>query len=186
MGRTTAATVVAALFVGGLVATRAQSQDASQSPGIMPALLTEVRGLRAAMEQMASSGARVQLTLGRLQLQEQRLNAAIKRLDDTRNRLAELQRGAAEQQEQVAMFETMFKEASSGGVSIHGQADGPDAKQVEMMIKEHRRGMAHTAAEIQRLTADEATLTTDVASEQARWTEINQRLEDLERALSRR
>jgi hypothetical protein len=186
MGRTTAATVVAALFVGGFVAARAQTEDASQSPGIMPALLTEVRGLRAAMEQMASSGARVQLTLGRLQLQEQRLNTTIKRLDETRTRLAELQRSAADQQDQVAMFETMFKEAGTGGIAIHGQADGPDAKQVEMMIKEHKRGMARTAAEIQRLTAEEATLTTDVASEQARWTEINQRLEELERALSRR
>jgi hypothetical protein len=186
MGRTTAVTVVAALFVGGLAAARAQSQDTSQPPGIMPALLTEVRGLRAAMEQMASSGARVQLTLGRLQLQEQRLNTAIKRLDDTRNRLAELQRAAADQQEQVAMFETMLKEAGTGGVVIHGQLDGPDAKQVEMMLKDHRRGMAQSAAEMQRLTAEEATLTTDVASEQSRWTEINQRLEELERSLTRR
>ena len=41
----------------------------------MPALLTEVRGLRVAMEQMTSAGARVQLALGRLQLQESRLNS---------------------------------------------------------------------------------------------------------------
>ena len=39
----------------------------------MPALLQEVRGLRAAIEQMTASASRVQLALGRLQLQEQRL-----------------------------------------------------------------------------------------------------------------
>ena len=48
----------------------AQTPGASQSGDIMPALLQEVRGLRVAMEQMTSAGARVQLALGRLQLQE--------------------------------------------------------------------------------------------------------------------
>ena len=180
MGRTTAAMVMAALFVAGLAAARAQTKDSPAE--IMPALLTEVRGLRAAMEQMAASGARVQLTLGRLQLQEQRLTTTIKRLDETRNRLAEQQRAAVDQQEQVAMFEAMLKESGAGGFS----PDGPDARQIEGMMKEHRRGMAHTAAEIQRLIAEEAALATDVVSEQARWTEINQRLEELERSLSRR
>jgi hypothetical protein len=39
------------------------------APDVLGALLTEVRGLRQAMEQMASAGPRAQLALGRLQLQ---------------------------------------------------------------------------------------------------------------------
>jgi DNA helicase-2/ATP-dependent DNA helicase PcrA len=40
--------------------------------------------------------------------------------------------------------------------------------------------------EIQRLQTEEAAAASQVASEQARWAEINQRLEELDRALTRR
>ena len=50
----------------------------------MSALLTEVRGLRQALEEMGTAGPRVQLALGRLQLQEQRVNTAIRRLESIR------------------------------------------------------------------------------------------------------
>ena len=43
--------------------------------------------------------------------------------------------------------------------------------------------MGRSSRELQRLTAEESTYATEVANEQARWTEFNQRLEDLERAL---
>ena len=41
-------------------------------------------------------------------------------------------------------------------------------------------------ADVQRLRAEEAELANSVAAEQARWLDINQRLEELERALTRR
>jgi hypothetical protein len=186
MGRTSVTLAAAALLVAGIATARAQTQEPAQSSNILPALLTEVRGLRAAMEQMASAGARVQLALGRLQLQEQRLNTAIARLDATRTRLAELQRSAVDEQEQLAMFETMFKDSGTRMTATGLHGDEPDPKQLEMMLRDQRRGIARTAAEIQRLTAEEATLTNDVAAEQARWTEFNQRIEELERGLTRR
>jgi hypothetical protein len=42
---------------------------------------------------------------------------------------------------------------------------------------------AQTAAELQRLQGDENTLLQDITNEQSRWTEFNQRLEELERSL---
>ena len=185
MARTTAATLVVALVIGGFAAARAQTPPAqgSSPQDIMPALLTEVRGLRAAMEQMASSGARVQLTLGRLQLQEQRLNTAIKRLDDTRTRLAEMQRNAMEQQEQLSSMETMLKGEFAVAVAGQPKEGMPDRETVEEMLKNHRSGVARVTSEIQRLTAEEAMLANEVATEQSRWTDINQRLEELERSL---
>ena len=186
MGRTSATLTVAALLIVGIASARTQTQEPAQSSNILPALLTEVRGLRAAMEQMASAGARVQLALGRLQLQEQRLNAAINRLDGTRMRLSEMQRNLVEQQEQVAMLENMAKE-SGNRVPPAGQGEHePDAKQFEMMVKDQQRGIARMNAEIQRLSAEEVALSNDVASEQARWSDLNQRLEELERGLTRR
>ena len=82
------------------------ARQAGQQPDVLNALLVEVRGLRSAMEQLAAAGPRVQLTMGRLQLQEQRINTP--------------------------------------------------------------------------------TLGQEIAAEQGRWAEINQRLDELDRALSRR
>jgi chromosome segregation ATPase len=180
MGRAPTAALVAALLVGGLVA-RAQTPSASGSADIMPALLAEVRGLRAAMELMASAGARVQLALGRLQLQEQRLNTAIKRLDETRTRLTDMQRAGADQQEQLAAMEAMFRGESGTGQPKEGL---PDRTTVNEMLRQHRREMARTAAEIQRLTGDEVAQANEVAAEQTRWSEFNQRIEELERGLA--
>ena len=71
--------LIAAAGMGASLVTRAQS--APEQPDVLPALLSEVRGLRAAMEQMAVAGPRVQLALGRLQLQEQRINTLGRRLE---------------------------------------------------------------------------------------------------------
>jgi hypothetical protein len=151
---------------------------AAQSPDILPALLTEVRGLRTAMEQMAAAGPRVQLALGRLQLQEQRVNTLVRRLDETRVRLASAQRELVQHEEQVKRFELALREGS------------PEARQeaehLENMTAIFKRQLAQGNADVQRLTAEEAVILADIASEQGRWTEINQRVEELERLLDRR
>src|SRR5258705_11175560 len=69
---------VAATLTGAAVSAR-QSPPATNDE-VLPALLAEVKGLRAAMEQIASAGPRVQLFVGRLQLQEARINAMARRL----------------------------------------------------------------------------------------------------------
>jgi hypothetical protein len=56
-------------------------QTAQSNQDTLAALLAEVRGLRAAMEQMASAAPRVQLAMGRLQLQEQRVSTVVRRAD---------------------------------------------------------------------------------------------------------
>jgi chromosome segregation ATPase len=151
----------------------------------MPALLEEVRGLRTALEQMTSAGPRVQLALGRLQLQEQRLNAAIKRLDEARTRLMETQRQHADIQQQIAALDLALKEPGRrvSGSSPPGETPSPSIEELEEIRDDHRRRLARLNTEVQRLTAEESLCATEVNGEQARWTELNQRLEDLERAL---
>ena len=41
-------------------------------------------------------------------------------------------------------------------------------------------------ASVDRFAAEEAQLMTDIATEQARWTDINARLDELERTLAKR
>jgi len=185
--RTVAVAVTVVGLVGCLAAVRAQTQPAPGSQDVMPALLTEVRGLRVAMEQMATAGARVQLVLGRLQLQEQRLTSAIKRLDETRTRLADTQRGLAEMTEQLTAMENAGKDGALA-LAPHGQASSPEemARMREEMKTQFTRQVAHMNAEVQRLTMEETTLANEVATEQARWMEFNQKLEELERGLGRK
>src|SRR3954464_1670861 len=65
------------------------------------ALLVEVRGLRSAMEQMASVGPSIQLAMGRLQLQEQRLNTLVRRADVVRDALVAAHKRARELQDRL-------------------------------------------------------------------------------------
>ena len=175
MRRFVSLTIVIALLATVLaLATPARSQQEPQS--VLPALLTEVRGLRTAMERMASAGPRVQLALGRLQLQEQRINTLIMKLDSTRERLVDAQREVAQHQQQLSQFEAAFKEAP----------DTEERRQAEHMLGMLKGQMTSLSSEIQRLTAEEASLAGDIASEQARWNEFNQKLEELERALGGR
>jgi len=165
--------VAIALLLAGVVASGNQT---TEPPTILPALLAEVRGLRAAMEQMASAGPRVQLALGRLQLQEQRMSMLLMKQDATRGSLASVQQQLAQHQGRLADLE--------GNDRNH-----PDAnvrREVEQMIIMAKREIATTTLEVQRLTAEESSISADVASEQARWSELNQRLEELERTLGKR
>ena len=161
------ALIVAALAV---TATRAQEQ-----PGILPSLLVEVRGLRAAIEQMASAGPRVQLALGRLQLQEQRLNTLIAKLDGIRDKLVMNQRQAVQRQQQMAQLEMAVRDAPNA----------EEREQANHMIVMMKGEITDAQTEVQRLTVEEATTAAEISSEQNRWNDFNQRLEELERALGK-
>jgi chromosome segregation ATPase len=152
------------------------AQGAQGSPDILASLLTEVRGLRAAMEQMAAAGPRVQLAMGRLQMQEQRVNTALRKLDDVRERRTEAEREVVQLRTQLAQAQE-----NVGRVS----ADTPEWQTIDSQMKMIKEAVAIRSSEIQRLVADEAEAAGALASEQGRWSEINQRLEDLERALAR-
>jgi chromosome segregation ATPase len=152
-------------------ATRATDQD------VLPALLIEVRGLRAAMEQMASAGPQVQLALGRLQLQEQRVNNLLRRIESVQNDLAK----ALEDSDRARQRLTMSKDALKSG-----RLPAEEQRQEEIILPELQATQGRALANVQRLQAEESGLTQELAAEQIRWAEINQRMEELERALTRK
>ena len=175
--------VIAALAVTGAVWTgRVAAQAPQAGPDVLPALLEEVRGLRAAMEQMATAGPRIQLFTSRLQLQETRINNMVRRLDTVRDNLANAQKDYARAQAQQQQFAAALAE--------HRNSNTPEAreelKQAEFMTGEIKREVATAKATMERLTAEETQLMQDVSVEQARWTDINARLDELERALAKR
>jgi chromosome segregation ATPase len=167
------------LFIGLGIRTNASQSAARQSPpeDVLPALLTEVRGLRAAMEQMASAGPRVQLALGRVQLQEQRVNTLTRRIEEGRNRLGETQRAYDEMQQQLRQLQDALR---------NPPAQGPTAADIQDMVRAREHDVARVAADVQRMTAEVTGLEGDLATEQGRWIDLNQRMEALEQSLVRR
>jgi chromosome segregation ATPase len=167
---------VGLLSIGFGVSMAAQGSK-PQEPDVLSALLTEVRGLRQAMEQMAASGPRVQLALGRLQLQEQRVNTMIRRLETVRDAVAKAEKDRATTQLQLSGMENMFKSDTPPSAE--------DRNPMTAMIETLKKTVAAADAEVQQLQAEEAQLQQQIAAEQGRWSEINKALEDLERAFRR-
>lgn len=141
------------------------------------ALLVEVRRLRSAIEQMASVGPSIQLAMGRLQLQEQRINMLVRRADGLHEALALAHKQAAALQDRLGNAQRELEGDTAPEYRSHLQ------REVLPVLKQE---LARATAEIQRLQTEQSEAATQVASEQARWAEINQRLEGLDRALTRR
>ena len=76
------------------------------------ALLVEVRGLRSAIEQMASVGPSIQLAMGRLQLQEQRINTLVRRGDVVRDALTAAHKRAAELRDRFGNLQRALEEST--------------------------------------------------------------------------
>jgi chromosome segregation ATPase len=167
---------VAVATVAGAVVSARQRPPAANDE-VLPALLAEVKGLRAAMEQIASAGPRVQLFVGRLQLQEARINAMARRLDTVRDSLAGAQQHYVETSQALKGLQSAIAENREGL---------PPRGELDSMLASRRSEVSTAKTAVDRLTAEEAQLVQDVTIEQGRWTEINQRLDELERALIRR
>jgi hypothetical protein len=172
---TRVSTIAAAVVFAAAAASagRPVSAQPTRSDDVLPALLTEVKGLRAAMEQMASGSTQAQLLVGRLQLQEGRVTSMIRRLDTVRDNLGTARR----EYDQLR-----------GAIRMLGQDDSPNEPQQkeEGVLAGLTSQVAAAKANVDRLAAEELQLTGDIAVEQQRWIAINQRLDDLERTLAKR
>ncbi len=166
--------LIVAAGMGASLVTRAQ--PAASPPDVLPALLTEVRALRVAMEQMASAGPRVQLALGRLQLQEQRVNALGRRLEivkanqespqrEVRHALGANQRTDRFTAEPERLGSTRDRIRDESGKAEHARL-GAELQETP------RRGGCFSTRRLR--------------TSKTRWTDLNQRMEELERSLTRR
>jgi hypothetical protein len=164
----------AAVILGGAVSVSGQSAAPPGRDEVLTALLAEVKGLRAAMEQMASAGPRVQLFASRLQLQEGRMTAIARRLDTIRDRLGDAHRAYDEARTSLAGMEASAAQGSAAAIP---------REELEHMVAARKNEVRLAKATVDRYTAEETQLLTDLTTEQGRWIDINQRLDDLEKAL---
>jgi chromosome segregation ATPase len=168
--------IPAAVTVLIVFRTTAGGQTSQPNQDTVGALLVEVRGLRSAIEQMASVGPSIQLAMGRLQLHEQRINTLVRRADGLRDALVAAHKQTGELQDRLR----------NGQRELEDNPEAQRRSQLQAFMADHKLQLARATAEIQRLQTEEADAASQIASEQARWADINQRLEELDRALRRR
>jgi len=176
MKRVTWTLVAATLVViAGWSGTVAGQAPVAQDQDLTAALLVEVRGLRQAMERMASAGPRIQLALGRLQLQEQRVNTMLRRHDDIKSQIASTETQLGQLRDSQARLDEELRRVTNPDVRENLESEG---RMMKTMIERF-------TADLQRLQGEEIAAAQAVASEQSRWMDINARLEALERELQK-
>ena len=170
--------VSVALGVAAFLAAWGLSVQGQEPPrqDVLGALLVEVRGLRTAIEQMSSASARVQLVMGRLQIQEQRVNGFLDRL----NRLRESVAGS---ERELAAHRAALTEVQS---AMERSIEPGERTALEQRATQLRGAVSSVSREAQRLRTEEAELAGLVSAEQGRWSDINQQLEELDRILQSR
>jgi chromosome segregation ATPase len=154
------------------VPSRADAQSRTDDP--IRELLSEVKLLRQALERASTVGARIQLLVARVQLQEQRIGDLSRRLDGVRSELRNVEREATLMGPQVQAMQEAQQTEDPNDRQAAEQAAATLNAQVEAL--ERRR---------QELASEEGFLSQQISAEQGRWTEFNSRLEDLERSLQR-
>jgi hypothetical protein len=165
-------TVAAALMTTAVVAGQARSQEPSGGE-LTSALLVEMRGLRVAIEQLASSNARIQLAIGRLQIQEQRVNALLRQQMEVRQKLSDAEREQAEEQARLADL-----------VDVVGTITEPGERQAILQeIGVLKLTVSAGSTTLQKMRSDDADLSGLVSTEQGRWSAINEELDSMNRAL---
>jgi hypothetical protein len=97
----------------------------------------------------------------------------IRRLDTVRDALVTARRDAERMQGAMKMFEA---EVQKPGNPQHEEAAG--------MLAGMKEELTRAQGNVNRLATEEQQLAGDLATEQARWVDINQRLDELERSLA--
>lgn len=155
------------LFAQAPASARAEGGDAA-----VAALVAEVRALRADLAAASRNQLRAQMLMGRVGLQEQRLAYLDKQRTDTASQLAIQAQLTAGLRAQVQGFE-------GGGCNALPVEARRDCQASAATLKQQ---LAQQDAREQQLRSQENELVNALAAEQARWSEFNTRLDELERA----
>jgi len=173
--RRPALTMALAAAIVALAATYTVRAAPQARPPLDPiaALLDEVHALRIAMEQSAAVAPRVQLTLARLNIEEQRITQLAAQLDQVRRELS----AAAQESQRLT---DQLPELEKGLLTA---TDDKMRKAYEYEQTGVKRKLSVQSRLEQQLRTRENEAAQALSTEQGRWTELNARLDELERLL---
>ncbi len=134
-------------------------------------LLEEVRGIRRDVAQASAASLRMQALVARVSLQEQRLKALGERLAAAQRALDDAVAGRMDKQRRLDALEVTPDEPVSEDMR----------KEMAVAAAVLRREVAAVAAREERLRGTVSELSGYIQTEEGRWAEFNQRLDDLDR-----
>jgi hypothetical protein len=149
----------------------AQSQESERQS--IPALMSEVHQLRLAIERSTLLGTRMQISLQRIQMQELRTSRISQDHERLRKEAADMQMGYATAASRLKNDEEQLTQTT----------DPKERKNLEEVVKRTKLDLEAMAARQQQTQAREAELAVQVQSEQGRLAELNERVNQMERAL---
>ena len=156
-----------AVVLGGVAFGQAHRPDAT-----LDELVVEVQAMRAEMNQAAAASIRAQLLVGRLQMEDQRIAAVVRDLEAVQAELAATAQARAESATRLKSFE----EAAIGATN--------DVRQeIEQELTAARAGSQQIDRRQQALKRRENALAKELQDSQARWQDINARLETFEQSI---
>lgn len=147
--------------------------QATRPTATMDDLLAEVRALRNDVAKASGASMRLQALTARVSVQEQRLKAHAERLARGKRELDEAVAQRTEQERRLAILEA----------EPEGEPEFlRNAAAAEMGRLQRDLGAARAREERLRLSVSE--LSSYLATEEGRWVELNQRLDDIDRSLA--
>lgn len=162
-----------ALFASLLTASAAFCQTAAQ-PDTIKSLLVEVHQLRQDIEAMTVASQRVQIALYSLQLQDDATARSSQKLDVTRDKCAAAETNRQQTTTEIQRFESM---------AVSRTASEAEAKQMGARIADLKTLLERQTTEAQSCQAREAEAATQFRNDQARFTELQDRIQRLDKAL---
>lgn len=176
MTRLTVTLTLAAMLIASGTAsaqTARQQAPAARQDDAIAALTAELRALRAELAETARASLRLQLLTARIQAQEQRIIY----LDRQRAEAATRRTNAEQGRNMLASEMRQFTDNELAKVSAE------DRRQFEFMVAQQKDQLAIQDRNLQQLQIEETDAANALAQEQARWDDLNGRLEELEQSL---
>lgn len=155
---------ISALTVIAVAAGYAQAPaTASQDPVVL-----EIRALRADLNERLEATMRTQLLVARLQVQEQRTNSVVRQLQELDTKIRENETAKEQVEQGMKMFGGMLK-------------PGENEEGADFILGPLKAGMEKVAKADAELKMQQTQLLGTLQEEQARWTSLNAKLDELER-----
>jgi chromosome segregation ATPase len=157
-----------ALALAGVASGQARRPDAT-----LDELVVEVQAMRAEMNQAAAASLRAQLLVGRLQMEDQRISGVVRDLDAVQAELAAHAQARAESATKMKALEEALL-----GATNDVRADA------ETRLAAARSAAQQADRRQQALKRRESALAKELQEDQARWQEINVRLQNFEQSIT--
>jgi predicted nucleic acid-binding Zn-ribbon protein len=151
-----------------------RAQNSSPDPQTLQSLLAEVHQLRVTMERSVQIAPRIQILVERLKLQHDQVARTSRQLEDLRH---EMDRSRSD----LGRFQQRLETIAADPGQATDPAKRRDLDEVSKMMKLE---MEQTEKSLAQMQAHEGELTSQLQAEQNRLTELNDRLDQFERALN--